>query len=163
MERHLISNTNYTTEWGFISGFHTLSDITYSVVYNAVPEIRLAGSVSMEWFLAINFQFTVHTRSNGCHGNIAYITNYIIGFNHGLPCYVKNMARGTQVDKNRGRRPRFLSWLRPEGHVFNIAWQAMIKTYYNMTLWILAGNYISFTIAAGLIRLHMPGVKKSRV
>ena len=35
--------------------------------------------------------------------------------------------------------------------------------YYNMTVWILAGNYISFTIAAGLIRLHMPGVKKSRV
>ena len=34
---------------------------------------------------------------------------------------------------------------------------------YNMTVWILAGNYISFTIAAGLIRLHMPGVKKSRV
>ena len=31
--------------------------------------------------------------------------------------------------------------------------------YYNMTVWILAGNYISFTIAAGLIRLHMPGVK----
>ena len=36
-------------------------------------------------------------------------------------------------------------------------------TYYNMTVWILAGNYISFTIAAVLIRLHMPGVKKSRV
>ena len=34
---------------------------------------------------------------------------------------------------------------------------------YNMTVWILAGNYISFTITAGLIRLHMPGVKKSRV
>ena len=32
-----------------------------------------------------------------------------------------------------------------------------------MTVWILAGNYISFTITAGLIRLHMPGVKKSRV
>ena len=32
---------------------------------------------------------------------------------------------------------------------------------YNMTVWILAGNYISFTIAAGLIRLHMPGVKKT--
>ena len=32
-----------------------------------------------------------------------------------------------------------------------------------MTVWILAGNYISFTIAAGLIGLHMPGVKKSRV
>ena len=23
---------------------------------------------------------------------------YVIGFNHGLPCYVKNMAQGTQVD-----------------------------------------------------------------
>ena len=34
---------------------------------------------------------------------------------------------------------------------------------YNMTVWILAGNYIIFTIAAGLIRLHMPGVKKYRV
>ena len=40
---------------------------------------------------------------------------------------------------------------------------ARFHTYYNMTVWILAGNYISFTIAAGLIRLHMPGVKKSRV
>ena len=58
---------------------------------------------------------------------------HVIGFNHGLPCYVKNMALGTQVDKNRGRRPRFLSWLRPEGQVFNIAWQTMIKTYYSMS------------------------------
>ena len=56
------------------NGFHTFSDITWSIVYNAVSEIRLAGSVSVEWFLAINFQFTVHTRSNGCHRNIAYIT-----------------------------------------------------------------------------------------
>ena len=39
----------------------------------------------------------------------------------------------------------------------------LLNTNYNMTVWILAGNYISFTIAAGLIRLHMPGVKKSRV
>ena len=61
----------------------------------------------------------------------------VIGFNHGLPCYDKNMARGTQVDKNRGRRPRFLSWLRPEGHVFNIAWQAMIKTYYSMSPFVI--------------------------
>ena len=35
--------------------------------------------------------------------------------------------------------------------------------YYNMTVWILAGNYISFTIAVGLIRLRIPGVKKSPV
>ena len=38
-----------------------------------------------------------------------------------------------------------------------------VNGHYNMTMWILAGNYISFTIAAGLIRLHMPGVKISRV
>ena len=39
----------------------------------------------------------------------------------------------------------------------------ILEKYYDMTVWILAWNYISFTIAAGLIRLHMPGVKKSRV
>ena len=39
----------------------------------------------------------------------------------------------------------------------------LFTAYYNMTVWILAGNYISFTIAAGLIRLHMPGVKNYRV
>ena len=39
----------------------------------------------------------------------------------------------------------------------------LIDMDYNMTVWILAGNYIRFTIAAGLIRLHMPGVKKSCV
>ena len=31
--------------------------------------------------------------------------------------------------------------------------------YYNMTVMILAGNEINFVIAAGLIRLHMPGGK----
>ena len=45
---------------------------------------------------------------------------------------VKNMARGTQVEENRSRRPRFLSWLRPEGHVWcailiahQLLWQNM--------------------------------------
>ena len=32
------------------NGFHTLSDNTWSVVYDAVPAIRLAGSVSTECF-----------------------------------------------------------------------------------------------------------------
>ena len=50
-----------------------------------------------------------------------HVTNDI-GFNHGLPCYVKNMARGSQVDKNRGRRPRFLSWLRPEVTLHGKPW-----------------------------------------
>ena len=59
---------------------HTLwsiADVTWSVVYNTVPQIRLAGSVSMEWFIAINVQITLHPRSDGCHWNIAYITSYI--------------------------------------------------------------------------------------
>ena len=33
-------------------------------------------------------------------------------------------------DKNRGRRPRFFSLLRPEGHVFHTAWETMIKSYH---------------------------------
>ena len=32
--------------------------------------------------------------------------------------------------------------------------QSIHMIYYNMTMWILTGNYVSFTIAAGLIRLH---------
>ena len=35
----------------------------------------------------------------------------------------------------------------------------VLITNYNMTAVILAGNEINFAIAAGLIRLHMPGGK----
>ena len=53
----------------------------------------------------------------------------IIGFNHGLPCYVKTMAIGPQSrQKPRPTASTFVC-LSPSGHVFNIAWQAMIKTY----------------------------------
>ena len=41
--------------------------------------------------------------------------------------------------------------------------QKRVVPHINMTVWIVAENYISFTIEAGLIRLHMPGVKKSLV
>ena len=34
-----------------------------------------------------------------------------------------------------------------------------IVANYNMTVWILARKEINFPMAAGLIRLHMPGVK----
>ena len=34
----------------------------------------------------------------------------------------------------------------------------MVKTYYNMIVWILVVNGIDFSIAAGLIRLHITGV-----
>ena len=33
----------------------------------------------------------------------------IIGFDHGLPCRVENMASGLSNNKNLGLRPRFLS------------------------------------------------------
>ena len=34
-----------------------------------------------------------------------------------------------------------------------------LNSNYHMTVWILARNDINFSMAAGLIRLHMPGVK----
>ena len=45
-----------------------------------------------------------------------------------MPC--ENHGPRDSVDKNRGRSPRFLSLLRPEGHVFHMAWETMIKSYY---------------------------------
>ena len=51
-------------------------------------------------------------------------------------------------------------WYRKTSRLVMFTW---IADNYNMTVWILAGNYISFTIAADLIRLHMPVVTKSRV
>ena len=65
-------------------------------------------------------------------GVLCLFRGYVIGLNHGWPSYVKNMAQGTQVDKNRGRKSKLLSSLRPEGHVFLIAWPAIINTYYTM-------------------------------
>ena len=98
-----------------------------------------------------------------CWHALAFVTHeitwrplYVIGFNHGLPCYVKNMARGTQVDKNRGRRPRFLSWLRPEGHVFNIALQAMIKTYYGMSPFAIQAIFSNKNVGNVRIRVQWP-------
>ena len=53
-------------------------------------------------------------------------------------------------------------------HMYSLGFQDVIVTtgiktydmkYYNMTVWILARNDINFSMAAGLIRLYMPGVK----
>ena len=41
---------------------------------------------------------------------------------------------------------------------FSIMARAIVSNY-NMTVWILARNDINLSMAAGLIRLHMPGVK----
>ena len=53
----------------------------------------------------------------------------IIGFNHGMPWYVKNMALGPQSRQKPWPTASVFVYLSPSGHVFNIAWQAMIKTY----------------------------------
>ena len=53
----------------------------------------------------------------------------IIGFNHGWPYYVKNMALGPQSRQKPRPTASVFVYLSPEGHVFHIAWQAMIKTY----------------------------------
>ena len=69
----------------------------------------------------------------------------IIGFNHGLSCYVKNLALGPQSRQKPRPTASVFVYLSPEGHVFNIAWQAMIKTY-NMEL--ITAKYISFRVGA---------------
>ena len=45
-------------------------------------------------------------------------TVHIVGFD---PC--EKHGPKDSVDKNRGRRPRFLSLLRPEGHVCHTTWR----------------------------------------
>ena len=61
---------------------------------------------------------------------MAYVIKHaIIGFNHGLPCYFKNMALGPQSRQKPRPTASVFVYLSPSGHVFNIAWQAMIKTY----------------------------------
>ena len=53
----------------------------------------------------------------------------IIGFIHGLPCHVKNMALGPQSRQKPRPTASVFIYMSPSCHVFNIAWQAMIKTY----------------------------------
>ena len=56
------------------------------------------------------------------------------GINQSLCVFVytyiclKKYGSRVSVDKNLGRRPRFLSLLRLEGHVFHTAWKTMIKS-----------------------------------
>ena len=53
----------------------------------------------------------------------------IIGFNHGLPCYVKNMALGPQSQQKPRPTASVFVYLSASGHVLNIGWQAMVITY----------------------------------
>ena len=62
----------------------------------------------------------------------------VIDFDDGLPCYVTNMPRETELHKSRGSRasmhPGILSWLRAECCVQNTAWQSIIKNSYSISL-----------------------------
>ena len=52
-----------------------------------------------------------------------------MNFDNGLPCIVKKKHGPRDQDRQkRDRKPKFLSWLRWKGHVFNIATQAIFKT-----------------------------------
>ena len=63
----------------------------------------------------------------------------------------KTWPSGLSYDKNFGLRTRFLS-TESLGPCFSHGMGDHDQIlHYNMTVWILAGNYISFTIAAGLI------------
>ena len=60
---------------------------------------------------------------------------FAIGFNHGLPWCVKYMAQGPPVTtKPDGETGGFCGDRRPKGHVFHTSRQAMIKTYYSMSI-----------------------------
>ena len=74
------------------------------------------------------------------NSNISYISmekyglnhkrgHALIGFDNGLPCYVKNMALGSQSRQKPRPTASVVVYLIPSGHVFHIAWHAMIKTY----------------------------------
>ena len=67
----------------------------------------------------------------------------IIGFNHGLPCYVKNMALGPQSRQKPRPTASVFVYLSPSGHVFNIAWQAMIKTY-SIQFKLICGTFLRY-------------------
>ena len=56
---------------------HAFSDITWSVVYNAKTEIRLAGSVLMERFATINLLISNERMAYGYQSNMVCYTNNI--------------------------------------------------------------------------------------
>ena len=59
------------------SRFHAFSDFTWSVVYNAKTEIRLAGSVFAERFATINLAISIERMAYGYQSNMVCNTNNI--------------------------------------------------------------------------------------
>ena len=59
------------------SRIHAFSDFTWSVVYNAKTEIRLAGSVLNERFATINLLISIERMAYGYQSNMVCNTNNI--------------------------------------------------------------------------------------
>ena len=59
------------------SRIHAFSDFTWSVVYNAKTEIRLAGSVLRERFATINLLISIERMAYGYQSNMVCNTNNI--------------------------------------------------------------------------------------
>ena len=59
------------------SRIHAFSDFTWSVVYNAKTEIRLAGSVLREQFATINLLISIEIMAYGYQSNMVCNTNNI--------------------------------------------------------------------------------------
>ena len=88
------------------------------------------------------------------------------GFNHGWPCYVKNMSLGPQWQQKPRPMASAFVYLSPLCHGFNIAWPTIIKTYNKIEL--RPQNYLHqydsimrviyqsscFTVLFGLSQLH---------
>ena len=59
------------------SRIHAFSDFTWSVVYNAKTEIRLAGSVLRERFAIIKLLISIERMAYGYQSNMVCNTNNI--------------------------------------------------------------------------------------
>ena len=72
-------------------------------------------------------------------------------------------GHGKTICNNENLSHWVFGWLNMHQYTLNmiIVDIQILDVYYDMTVWILAESYIRFTITVGLIRLHMPGVKKS--
>ena len=73
-----------------------------------------------------------------------------------------NIVRHVQTYVSGLRLENIRIWWRHDMEALSVG-IPLSKDHYNMTVWILARKEINFSMAAGLIRLHMPGVKESRV
>ena len=118
------------------------------------------STVPLKFGLDIQSQTKVRVRKPKIqYGRKAAIFKLMsLKINRPLPIYICIVPLKFGVDvhsqtKVRVWKPKIPKW--PLGDHF----ESDVVENYNMTVWILARNDIYFSMAAGLIRLHMPCVK----